>query len=166
MHSIKLAAVAALVVACGGGSPVVGTWNQPNGTIAVPAALGGGTVDSQNTLTFDDSVSPHTFALEMDLQFMGLTDTLKAHGTYTDDGANLAMTFTGFDVAAGSGDTASVVDGNRCITLAPLAGATVCFATPQTAAYSVAGDTLTIAIDNEIVGGDMAPTTLTLARSK
>lgn len=163
MRSLRIfAALALATAACGGGSDVSGTWNQPNGTIAVPPALGGGTVDSNNTLVFDDTVSPHAFTLTMDLSFMGLTDTLVAHGTYQDDGKSLAMTFTGFDAA--QGDSASTMDGNQCITLAPLAGATVCFASPQTATYSVANGTLTIAIQNEIVGGDMAPTTLTLTR--
>jgi ABC-type Fe3+-hydroxamate transport system substrate-binding protein len=76
------------------------------------------------------------------------------------------MTFSGFDIAQGSGDTAETLDGNECVTLAALAGATVCFQTPQNATYTLSGDTLTIAIANEIVGGDMAPTTLTLSRTK
>jgi ABC-type Fe3+-hydroxamate transport system substrate-binding protein len=154
--------VSLFAVACGGSS-VSGTWNQPDGTIAVPPPLGGGTVQTNNTLAFSGD---GTFELTMDLQFMGLTDTLAAKGTYTDDGSSIAMTFSGFDIAQGSGDTAETLDGNECVTLAALAGATVCFQTPQNATYTLSGDTLTIAIANEIVGGDMAPTTLTLSRTK
>lgn len=158
----SLIMVSLLAVACGGSS-VSGTWNEPNGTIPVPQALGGGNVQTNNTLVF---ATDDTFTLTMQLQFMGLTDTLAAKGTYKDDGSSVAMTFTGFDVAQGSGDTAETIDGNECVTLAALAGATVCFATPQSAAYTVSGSTLTIAIDNEIVGGDMTPTTLTLTRAQ
>jgi ABC-type Fe3+-hydroxamate transport system substrate-binding protein len=165
VHMRSIIFVSLLAVACGGSS-VSGTWNQPDGTIAVPAALGGGTVAANNTLVFDDSVSPRQFHLTMDLQFMGLTDTLAANGTYEDDGASITMTFAGFDIAQGSGDTAEKIDGNECVTLAALAGATVCFKTPQAATYTLSGSTLTIAIANEIVGGDMANTTLTLSRSK
>jgi hypothetical protein len=83
------------------------------------------------------------------------------------DGKNVTLTFAGFDVAQGSGDAASVGDGgSQCITLNALAGATVCFQAQQTQSYAIANDVLTIAITNEIVGGSMAPTTLTLKRTK
>ena len=62
-----------------------GTWNQPNGQISVPAALGGGTVASNNTLVFDDSQAQSTFTLTMNLSFSGLTDTLTAKGTALGD---------------------------------------------------------------------------------
>jgi hypothetical protein len=173
MHSLKTnslvlaSSLAAFAVACGGGSPVSGTWNQANGSIAVPAALGGGTVSSNNTFVFDDSVSPATFSLQMDLSLMGLTDTLTAQGTYTDTGTAVTFEFTGFAIAAGSGDSSSIgVDGSQCITLNALAGAAVCFQTQQTDDYQVANNTLTIPIINEIVGGTLGPTTLTLTRSK
>jgi hypothetical protein len=173
MHSFQLrkilvaSTVAVLAAACGGASdPVAGTWNQPNGSIAIPASLGGGSVDSNNTLVFDDSVSPHAFTLTMDLSFAGLTDSLVAQGTYADNGGALALTFTGFLIDQSTGDTQSVGDGgSQCITLNALAGATVCFQTPQTATFSIQSDTLSIAIDNEIVGGPMQPTTLTLTRT-
>ena len=173
MHSFKTRSIllassfALLAVACGGGDPVTGTWNQPDGTITIPAALGGGSLDDNATLVFDDSVSPAAFTLTMDLSFQGLTDTLEAKGTYTNDGSNLTLTFTGFVIAPGSGDTSNVSpDGSQCVTMNALAGATVCFQTPQTDGYKIAGDTLTIAIDNQIVGADPAPTTLTLKRTK
>ncbi len=170
MHSIKkfvLASTIACLAGCGGGDPVNGAWNQQNGTIDIPQSLGGGTVATNNTLVFDDTVSPGKFTLKMDLSFANLTDTLQAHGTYVDDGKAVAFTFTGFDVTQGSGDTASVGDGgSQCITLTALAGATVCFQAQQSDAYTLATDTLTIPIMNEIVGGAMGPTTLTLTRAK
>jgi len=163
-HLASLSIVAALAVACGGGSdPIVGSWNQPDGSIPLPASLGGGDVASDNTLAFDDS----TFTLTMALSFDGLTDTLVAQGTYVDDGSALALTFTGFVLAASSGDTQNVGDdGSQCVTLTALAGANVCFQTPQSATYQIADDTLTIAIDNALVGGPMQPTTLTLKRTQ
>jgi hypothetical protein len=169
MHSLEkifLASTIACLAGCGGGDPVNGTWNQQNGTIDIPQALGGGTVATNNTLVFDDTVSPGAFTLKMDLSFANLTDTLQAHGTYADDGKAVAFTFTGFDVAQGSGDTASVGDGgSQCITLNALAGATVCFQAQQSQTYTLSGNALTIAITNEIVGGAMGPTTLTLTRA-
>ena len=153
--------------ACGGADAVHGTWNQPNGQIEVPPTLGGGTVQSDNTLVFDDTASPSTFDLKMALSFQGLTDTLEAKGTYTDNGGSVALDFTGFAVAQGSGDVASVgTDGSQCITLTALAGAQVCFQTQQTDSYQIQNNTLTVAIINEIVGGAMGPTTLTLSRSQ
>jgi hypothetical protein len=173
MHSFKTSLIvaastfAALAMACGGGDAVSGTWTQPNGTISIPAALGGGTLDDDVTLTFDDGVSPATFDLKMALSFQGLTDTLEARGTYTDTGSALTLHFTGFVIASGSGDTSNVAaDGSQCVTLTALAGATVCFPTPQTDSYTLTSDTLTLAINNQIVGADPSPTTLTLARSK
>jgi hypothetical protein len=164
---LALASSFALLAGCGGGDPVSGTWNQPDGTIDIPQALGGGTVSSNNTLVFDDTASPSTFTLKMDLAFANLTDTLQAHGTYAVDGQNVTLTFTGFDVPQGSSDAASVGDGgSQCITLAALAGATVCFQAQQTQSYTIQNDVLTVAITNEIVGGAMGPTTLTLKRTK
>jgi hypothetical protein len=170
MHNFKKAlsaAFAVLVVACGSGDPVNGTWNQPNGSISIPQALGGGTVASNNTLVFDDSVSPASFKLTMDLSFMGLTDTLEAHGTYSDQNNAVAFQFTGFDIPAGSMDSAAVdSSGNQCVTLNQLAGAVVCFQAQQSDSYQVSNETLTIGIVNEIVGGPMGPTTLTLTKSQ
>lgn len=156
----------ALLAACSGSSdPVVGTWNEPNGTIQIPQALGGGSLDDAVTLTFDDTASPSKFDLKMALSFQGLTDTLDAQGTYTVKDGSVTFDFTGFALAAG--DTSSVADdGSQCVTLNALAGATVCFTTPQTDAFQLSGDTLTLAIDNRIVGADAAPTTLTLTRGK
>ena len=168
MHSLKTNIVKASLVAlmaCGGGDPVYGTWNQPNGSIAIPVALGGGSLTDNATLVFDDSVSPPTFDLKMDLSYTGLTDTLEAHGTYTNGGSALTLDFTGFAIAAGSGDTTNVAsDGSQCLTMTPLGGATVCFATPQTDNFQIANDTLTIAINNDIAGAAPSATTLTLAR--
>jgi hypothetical protein len=163
--ALTASTIALLCAACGGGDAVHGTWNQPNGQISVPAALGGGTVASNNTLVFDDSQAQSTFTLTMNLSFSGLTDTLTAKGTYTDNGSALALDFTGFDIAQGSGDTSAVgSDGSQCITLNGLGGAAVCFQTSQSDGYQIANDTLTLAINNEIVGGQMGPTTLTLTR--
>jgi hypothetical protein len=170
MHSFKTisTAVAAslfALVACGGADPVSGTWNQPNGTIAIPIALGGGSLGDNATLVFNDSVSPPTFDLTMDLSYTGLTDTLEVHGTYTDSGGALTLDFTGFVISTGSGDTTDVAsDGSQCLTMTPLAGATVCFATPQTDTYQIANDTLTIGINNDIAGAPASTTTLTLTR--
>jgi hypothetical protein len=170
MHAFMLRRLVAastlglLAAACGGADPVSGSWNQPNGAIAIPATLGGGTVDANVTLSFDDTVSPPTFDLKMDLSFMGLTDKLDAQGTYAESGGSMTLDFTGFAIAPGSSDTSNTESGNPCITLNDLAGATVCFMTPQTDGFQVTGDTLTIAIDNQIAGGDAAPTTLTLSR--
>ncbi len=173
MHSFETRSIlvassfALLAAGCGGGDPVKGTWNQPDGTITIPAALGGGSLNDDATLAFDDTVSPAAFTLTMDLSFQGLTDTLEAKGTYANDGSKLTLTFTGFVIASGSGDTQNVApDGSQCVTLNALAGATVCFKSPQTDGYQLANDTLTIAIENQIVGADPAPTTLTLKRTK
>ncbi len=176
MHSltIKSALIAAMALgalgaaACSGGSdPVNGTWNQPDGTIQIPTALGGGSLADNATLKFDDSVSPAAFDLTMDLSFQGLTDTLEAHGTYKNNGGSLSLDFTGFVIASGSGDSANVAqDGSQCVTLNAMAGATVCFPTPQTDNFQIDNDTLTIAINNQIVGAPVAPTTLTLKRVK
>ncbi len=173
MHSLEKMILAptlaclACLAGCAGGDPVNGTWNQQNGTIEIPPPLGGGTVATNNTLVFDDTASPAKFTLTMDLSFANLTDTLQAHGTYTDDGKAVAFTFTGFDVTPNSGDTASIGDGgSQCITLNALAGATVCFEAQQSQTYTLSGNSLTIAITNEIVGGAMGPTTLSLTRSK
>lgn len=158
---------AVLAAACGGGDAVHGTWSQPNGQITVPQALGGGTVQSANTLVFDDTVSPATFDLKMVLSFQGLSDTLEAKGTYKDNGGAVALDFTGFAVASGSGDVASIGnDGSQCITLTALAGAQVCFQTQQTDSYQLQSNVLTVGIVNEIVGGTMGPTTLTLNRAQ
>lgn len=128
---------------------------------------GGGTLDDDVTLTFDDSVSPAKFDLKMDLSFQGVTDTLEAQGTYTSDGGSLTLDFSGFALANASGDTQNVAsDGSQCVTLNALAGATVCFPTPQTDGFQIANDTLTLAINNEIVGAAPSPTTLTLKRMK
>jgi hypothetical protein len=151
----------------GGGDPLHGTWNQPDGSIAIPAALGGGSLTNNATLVFNDSVSPATFDLKMLLAFNGLNDTLEARGTYTTTGSDVTLKFTGFVVLAETGDTTSVAsDGSQCVTMNALAGATVCFATPQTVGYKIANNTLTIAINNQIVGAPAAPVTLTLTRSK
>jgi hypothetical protein len=161
-----------LAAACGsgsggGGDPVNGTWTQPNGTVAIPAALGGGSLSDDATLSFDDAASPSAFDLTMALSFQGLTDTFDVHGTYTESGGNLTLDFAGFTIASGSSDTQAVgAGGSPCVTLTPLAGATVCFPTPQTDSYQIAGGTLTVSIENEIVGAPAAPTTLTLTRSQ
>ena len=166
MHNFQKAlgsALAVLVVACGSGDSVNGTWKQPNGSISIPQALGGGTVASSNTLVFDGA----SFTLTMDLSFSGLTDTLEAHGTYSDNGSAVAFEFTGFDIPAGSMDSSAVdSSGNQCVTLAELAGAVVCFEAQQSDTYQISNDILTIGIVNEIVGGPMGPTTLTLTKSQ
>jgi hypothetical protein len=97
---------------------------------------------------------------------MGLSDTLVAQGTYTDSGSDVSLEFTGFQIPSGSMDTANVdSSGNQCITLNALGGAAVCFQAQQTDSYQISSNTLTLAITNEIVGGPMGPTTLTLTKS-
>jgi len=161
------AAVVALAASGCGGDKLHGTWTEPNGTIAIPDSVGGGTLSDNATMVFDSTVAPQTFDLKMLLGTQGLTDTLEAHGTYTETDKDLTLTFTGFVVDPMSGDTTSVAsDGSQCLTLMGLGGAGVCFSTPQTHPYTVTDTGLTVAIDNSIVGASPTVTSLSLTRSK
>jgi len=86
-------------------------------------------------------------------------------GTYVREGGGLTLTVTGFDIDPASGNTSSVAeDGSRCIVLQGFGEASVCFPTPQTHPWRVEGDSLTIILDNSILG-TAAPTTLTFTRA-
>lgn len=145
---------------------MTGAWVQSDATTPLPAAVGGGDLDIDATLTLDGATSPATFHLLMTLEASGLADTIEAEGTYIDGGSDLTLTFTGFVIDPDSGNTTTIAeDGSQCVILQGFAGTPVCFRTPQTNAYSVGDDTLTVILDHEIAGAPESQTLLTLTRS-
>lgn len=153
--------------ACAGGDPLTGTWSDPDATTPLPAELGGGDLGVDATLVLDDSASPGTFDLHIALSFEGLTDTVDLQGTYVDAGSELTLEPSGFTIDPASGNTASVAeDGSQCIILQGFAGAGVCFPSPQTNPYVLAGDTLDVTIDQAIAGAAVSQTHLALTRAQ
>lgn len=152
--------MAVLASACG--DPLAGTWRQPDATTTLPD---GSTLDVDATLVLDGAASPPAFDLHLDLSTMGLSDVIDARGTYEDGGENIALTFTGFTVDSASGNTTRVSDqGAQCITLQGFGGPEVCFPVPQTNAYVLEGDTLSMTIEQAIIVPEVTETHLALRR--
>lgn len=149
-----------LTAACAG-DPVAGTWAQSDASATLPPSV---PVPPDTTLAIDTTwqLEAGTSTVTMDLEAIGLTDSIELTGTYVDEGAALALTFTGFVIAAESENVASVGDdGAQCIVLTGFGGTPVCFPTPQENPFTVEGDTLTVTLDYT-VAADTMQTTFTL----
>jgi hypothetical protein len=147
-------AILSLFAAACAGDPTTGTWAQHDATTPLPDVLVPDTdlaIDA--TWEMDGAVSPGSFTLTMNLEAIGLTDAIELVGTYERAGSDLTLTFTGFVIDPASGNTSMVrEDGAQCITLHGFLDTPVCFQTPQTHAYAVDADTLTVTLDHEIAG--------------
>lgn len=151
---------------CAGADPLTGVWTDPDATTQLPPELGGGLLDIDATLVLDGDVAPATFHLTMNLSALGLVDVIDTEGTYVDDGNDLTLTFNGFTIDPGSGNTSSVAEnGDQCIILDGFAGTPVCFGVPQTNPYTLAGDNLTFEFRQGIAGNPPSLTILELTRS-
>ena len=159
-----LASLAATASACSASDPIEGTWVAPEESTPLPPPIDE-TLHIDATLILDASTASPTFDLHMDLEASSLTDVIDVHGTYARAGERLTLTVVDFDIDPASGNTSSVAeDGSRCIVLQGFGEASVCFPTPQTNPWSIEGDSLTIVLENAILG-TAAPTTLTFTRA-
>ena len=165
--TLSLSLVALGASACAGDAGLAGTWRQSDATTRLPASLGGGDLGVDATLVLDDGTSPGTFDLHLALSFEGLTDTVDLQGTYVEAGAELTLEPAGFTIDSASGNTQRVAeDGSQCIVLQGFAGTEVCFSSPQTNGYVLAGDALEITIDQAIAGDAVSQTHLILTRQQ
>lgn len=157
------AALALGASACG--PSIDGTWYQAKGTTPLPEKIcsGGCLLDVEATMVLDDPAK--TFDLTLNMAYTALHDSVDAHGTYELEGTDMTLTFEGFTIDPASGNKASVgTDGSQCIALKGFANTTVCFPSPQTHAYTLEGDKLTITLDNVIAGAAVSQTTLEMER--
>ncbi len=161
---LTLAMVVGLGTACAGDHPLAGTWRQAHGVTALPPSLGGD-LDVDATLVLDGRAMPATFDLDLLLSYETLSDEVHVRGTYVATGSDLALTFDDFLIDPLSGNTSSIAaDGSRCIVLTGFGGSGVCFPSPQTHAYTLDGDTLSIVLDNAIAGAPVSQTRLAFTR--
>lgn len=165
LGAVVLASIA--LVGCMGDHPITGTWRQHDAVTHLPTELGGDPIDVDATLVLDGHAAPGTFDLTLDLSYMSaLSDHVLAHGTWTTNGGNLALTFTGFTIDPASGNVASVdpMTGAQCIALQGFGNVSVCFPVPQSHPYALSGDSLGITLDQAIGGYAVAQTPLSLTR--
>ncbi len=149
-----------LLSACG--DPLAGTWEQSD----VKIALGQGEASAKVRLTFGGEVRDDALKLEMDLGYGELSDHLDARGTYAENGEKLELVFTGFATEPGSKNATVLETLKVCHTLKGLETVGVCFPTPQTAAYSIEDEVLTVSIESQIVGAEASSMKLALKKVK
>lgn len=147
-HSLSMLSFVALA-GCASEPPLEGRYSGMTTTPLPSPPLPPG------DLAIDASFSPQAagaFRLDMDLEFMGLVDTIHLEGTYVTANGMLTLTPTGFDLT-GSENMASVreADGAQCIVLGGFADTPVCFDV-QTSAYVLEGDELSFTLAHEIAG--------------
>lgn len=159
---LALSLLGAFTAACASEEPVSGTWAQSDAQTPLPAAIDPmmRPLHIDTTWELDDT---ENITVHMDLEALGLTDSITLEGTYIADGAELELAFTGFAIEPESGNEAMPgEDGAQCIVLQGFAGTPVCFP-PQVSAYTVEGDTLSITLEH-VIAGDAGSTDFTLTR--
>ncbi len=162
LRSLRLLCVLAAVLAasCAGADPLDGTWRQTDAVVSLPD---GTPVDLDATVV----LAGGSFEMHLALSTMGLSDVIDAYGTYEDTGDELALTWGGFTIDPASGNEARVDEnGRHCITQNGFGGAEVCFPSPQSSAYGLEGDALTLTIQEAIITQDVGQTELSLTREE
>lgn len=98
-----------------------------------------------------------TFELDLALavEALGLTDVMNVRGTYVAAGGMLTLEPTGYEIPEGSlNTTAAGPNGEPCIVLAGFLDTPVCLPAAQTRPYTLAGDALSITIEDNVAGID------------
>lgn len=144
----------ALLAGCASDPSVAGRY-AGSGTAPLPSPpLPMEELSADATLVLADD---GTFELDMDLavEALGLTDVMNVRGTYTAANGMLTLTPTGYVDGAGAA-IAPVVgeDGAQCIVLAGFLDTPVCLPSPQTEAYTLVGEALTITVQDDVAGVD------------
>lgn len=161
-HTLPLSLLCVAMLAGCASEPLEGRFAGMT-TTPLSDPLPPGDLQIDATLALDASTS--AFDLDMDLEFMGLTDAIHLEGTYVAANGMLTLAPTGFDLT-GSENTASVreTDGAQCIVLQGFAGTPVCF-DMQSSTYTFEDDELAFTLTHEIAGG-AGTTEMPLARQR
>ena len=154
----RFAALCALVLsACGSGS-LTGTWSATG----VPFTFGSTAMTLYPTVTFDDK---NNATIKLVAHEGDIVITATAQGTFTSTSTQLTITLPN-TISAKSGDTTLTAtkdaDGAQCVTIA---GAKLCFPSPQTNTYAIAADKLTMTVNYKVQDGAVSPLALQLTKS-
>lgn len=153
-------AFCALVLAACGNGGLTGSWGSTN----VPFTFGSTQMTLDPTITFDDK---NNATIKLVAHQQAIQDIVAtAEGTFTSTSTQLTLTLPK-QISAKAGDITQTAttdpDGAQCITIS---SAKLCFPSPQTNAYAITGDKLTMTVNYKVQDGAVSPLGLQLTKSK